>query len=201
MRSWWRASARRVLALRVVHLVQDRERLLDTWFSSALGRFPRSAGPIGQRIWPPSTPLRADHGLRHPVLLVARMIMMGIDSWTRCPSAKSTYRAGARRERQKMSKTRATPSTRCSSQTSTAPTPCAWPCCRRFPRRRYRAHRRAHGKLARLRQQDLERGAISLLNMERSRVEPGPDNLEQFRPLADADSMEVRIEDGGSSAA
>jgi valyl-tRNA synthetase len=34
------------------------------------------------------------------------------------------------------------------------------------------------------------------LNMERSGVEPWvPENLEQFRPLADAETMEVRIED------
>ena len=180
------------------HLVQDPD-VLDTWFSSALWPF----STLG---WPDRTD---DLATFYPTSLlitgfdilffwVARMIMMGIEFMGDVPF-RQVYIHGLVRdaERQKMSKTRGntidpllitdqygTDAVRMALLQGASPgadivlTEERMESSRAFANKIWNAAR------------------FLFLNMERSGVEPWvPENLEQFRPLADPDTMEVRIED------
>jgi valyl-tRNA synthetase len=180
------------------NLVQDTD-VLDTWFSSALWPF----STLG---WPDRTD---DLATFYPTSLlitgfdilffwVARMIMMGIEFMDEVPF-RQVYIHGLVRdaERQKMSKTRGntidpllitdqygTDAVRMALLQGASPgadivlTEERMESSRAFANKIWNAAR------------------FLFLNMERSGVEPWvPENLEQFRPLADAETMEVRIED------
>jgi valyl-tRNA synthetase len=180
------------------NLVQDSD-VLDTWFSSALWPF----STLG---WPDRTD---DLSTFYPTSLlitgfdilffwVARMIMMGIEFMGEVPF-RQVYIHGLVRdaERQKMSKTRGntidpllitdqygTDAVRMALLQGASPgadivlTEERMESSRAFANKIWNAAR------------------FLFLNMERSGVQPWvPDNLEQFRPLADAETMEVRIED------
>jgi valyl-tRNA synthetase len=180
------------------NLVQDTD-VLDTWFSSALWPF----STLG---WPDHTD---DLAVFYPTSLlitgfdilffwVARMIMMGIEFMGEVPF-RQVYIHGLVRdaERQKMSKTRGntidpllitdqygTDAVRMALLQGASPgadivlTEERMESSRAFANKIWNAAR------------------FLFLNMERSGVEPWvPENLEQFRPLADAETMEVRIED------
>jgi valyl-tRNA synthetase len=180
------------------NLVQDPD-VLDTWFSSALWPF----STLG---WPDLTD---DLSTFYPTSLlitgfdilffwVARMIMMGIEFMGEVPF-RQVYIHGLVRdaERQKMSKTRGntidpllitdqygTDAVRMALLQGASPgadivlTEERMESSRAFANKIWNAAR------------------FLFLNMERSGVEPWvPENLEQFRPLADAETMEVRIED------
>ena len=180
------------------NLAQDPD-VLDTWFSSALWPF----STLG---WPDRTD---DLATFYPTSLlitgfdilffwVARMIMMGIEFMDEVPF-RQVYIHGLVRdaERQKMSKTRGntidpllitdqygTDAVRMALLQGASPgadivlTEERMESSRAFANKIWNAAR------------------FLFLNMERSGVEPWvPDNLEQFRPLADAETMEVRIED------
>ena len=180
------------------NLVQDTD-VLDTWFSSALWPF----STLG---WPDQTD---DLSTFYPTSLlitgfdilffwVARMIMMGIEFMGEVPF-RQVYIHGLVRdaERQKMSKTRGntidpllitdqygTDAVRMALLQGASPgadivlTEERMESSRAFANKIWNAAR------------------FLFLNMERSGVEPWvPENLEQFRPLADAETMEVRIED------
>ena len=180
------------------NLVQDPD-VLDTWFSSALWPF----STLG---WPDQTD---DLTTFYPTSLlitgfdilffwVARMIMMGIEFMGEVPF-RQVYIHGLVRdaERQKMSKTRGntidplsitdqygTDAVRMALLQGASPgadivlTEERMESSRAFANKVWNAAR------------------FLFLNMERSGVDPWvPENLEQFRPLADADTMEARIED------
>jgi valyl-tRNA synthetase len=180
------------------HLVQDSD-VLDTWFSSALWPF----STLG---WPDQTD---DLATFYPTSLlitgfdilffwVARMIMMGIEFMDEVPF-RQVYIHGLVRdaERQKMSKTRGntidpllitdkygTDAVRMALLQGASPgadivlTEERMESSRAFANKIWNAAR------------------FLFLNMERSGVEPWvPESLEQFRPLADPTTMEVRIED------
>ena len=180
------------------NLVQDPD-VLDTWFSSALWPF----STLG---WPDQTD---DLTTFYPTSLlitgfdilffwVARMIMMGIEFMDEVPF-RQVYIHGLVRDadRQKMSKTRGntidpllitdqygTAAVRMALLQGASPgadivlTEERMESSRAFANKIWNAAR------------------FVFLNMERSGVQPWvPDNLEQFRPLADAETMEVRIED------
>jgi valyl-tRNA synthetase len=180
------------------HLVQDSD-VLDTWFSSALWPF----STLG---WPDRTD---DLATFYPTSLlitgfdilffwVARMIMMGIEFMGEVPF-RQVYIHGLVRdaERQKMSKTRGntidpllitdqygTDAVRMALLQGASPgadivlTEERMESSRAFANKIWNAAR------------------FLFLNMERSGVEPWvPESLEQFRPLADPTTMEVRIED------
>ena len=180
------------------NLVQDPD-VLDTWFSSALWPF----STLG---WPDQTD---DLTTFYPTSLlitgfdilffwVARMIMMGMEFMDEVPF-RQVYIHGLVRdaERQKMSKTRGntidpllitdqygTDAVRMALLQGASPgadivlTEERMESSRAFANKIWNAAR------------------FLFLNMERSVVQPWvPDNLEQFRPLADAGTMEVRIED------
>jgi valyl-tRNA synthetase len=180
------------------NLVQDPD-VLDTWFSSALWPF----STLG---WPERTD---DLATFYPTSLlitgfdilffwVARMIMMGIEFMGDVPF-RQVYIHGLVRdaERQKMSKTRGntidpllitdqygTDAVRMALLQGASPgadivlTEERMESSRAFANKIWNAAR------------------FLFLNMERSGVQPWvPENLEQFRPLADAETMEVRIED------
>ena len=180
------------------NLVQDPD-VLDTWFSSALWPF----STLG---WPDQTD---DLTTFYPTSLlitgfdilffwVARMIMMGIEFMGEVPF-RQVYIHGLVRdaERQKMSKTRGntidplsitdqygTDAVRMALLQGASPgadivlTEERMESSRAFANKIWNAAR------------------FLFLNMERSGVDPWvPENLEQFRPLADADTMEARIED------
>ncbi|MGB7721968.1 MAG: valine--tRNA ligase [Bryobacteraceae bacterium] len=180
------------------NLAQDPD-VLDTWFSSALWPF----STLG---WPDQTD---DLTTFYPTSLlitgfdilffwVARMIMMGIEFMGEVPF-RQVYIHGLVRdaERQKMSKTRGntidpllitdqygTDAVRMALLQGASPgadivlTEERMESSRAFANKIWNAAR------------------FLFLNMERSGVDPWvPENLEQFRPLADAETMEVRIED------
>ena len=180
------------------NLVQDTD-VLDTWFSSALWPF----STLG---WPDQTD---DLTTFYPTSLlitgfdilffwVARMIMMGIEFMGEVPF-RQVYIHGLVRDadRQKMSKTRGntidplsitdqygTDAVRMALLQGASPgadivlTEERMESSRAFANKIWNAAR------------------FLFLNMERSGVEPWvPEDLEQFRPLADPDTMEVRIED------
>jgi valyl-tRNA synthetase len=180
------------------NLVQDTD-VLDTWFSSALWPF----STLG---WPDHTD---DLATFYPTSLlitgfdilffwVARMIMMGMEFMGEVPF-RQVYIHGLVRdaERQKMSKTRGntidpllitdqygTDAVRMALLQGASPgadivlTEERMESSRAFANKIWNAAR------------------FLFLNMERSGVEPWvPENLEQFRPLADPGTMEVRIED------
>jgi valyl-tRNA synthetase len=180
------------------NLVQDTD-VLDTWFSSGLWPF----STLG---WPDQT---EDLATFYPTSLlitgfdilffwVARMIMLGIEFMGEVPF-RQVYIHGLVRDadRQKMSKTRGntidpllvtdqygTDAVRMALLQGASPgtdivlTQERMESSRAFANKIWNAAR------------------FLFLNMERSGVEPWvPDSLEQFRPLADAATMEVRIED------
>jgi valyl-tRNA synthetase len=180
------------------NLAQDPD-VLDTWFSSALWPF----STLG---WPDPTD---DLTTFYPTSLlitgfdilffwVARMIMMGMEFMGEVPF-RQVYIHGLVRdaERQKMSKTRGntidpllitdqygTDAVRMALLQGASPgadivlTEERMESSRAFANKIWNAAR------------------FLFLNMERSGVDPWvPENLEQFRPLADAETMEVRIED------
>ena len=143
-------------------LKQDTD-VLDTWFSSGLWPF----STLG---WPDQTAdlakylpdLAAHHGLRHPVLLGGPHGHAGLRIHGRNPVPPGLYsRPGARRraaedvqdqgQRDRPAGGHGEVRHRRGPHGAVAG---------RRPRHGYRTHRRAHGKLPRLRQQDLERGAL-----------------------------------------
>jgi len=63
-------------------LEQDPD-VLDTWFSSGLLPFTALGWPEHARSRSFLSHLAADYGIRHPVFLVARMIMLAAGSWRR----------------------------------------------------------------------------------------------------------------------
>jgi valyl-tRNA synthetase len=180
------------------NLAQDPD-VLDTWFSSALWPF----STLG---WPDQTD---DLTTFYPTSLlitgfdilffwVARMIMMGIEFMGDVPF-RQVYIHGLVRdaERQKMSKTRGntvdplliteqygTDAVRMALLQGASPgsdivlTEERMESSRAFANKIWNAAR------------------FLFLNMERSGVQPWvPENLERFRPLADADTLEVPVED------
>jgi valyl-tRNA synthetase len=180
------------------HLEQDTD-VLDTWFSSGLWPF----STLG---WPDQT---EDLATYYPTTLlitgfdilffwVARMAMMGIEFMGDVPF-RTVYIHGLVRdaERQKMSKTKGnvvdplvvtekygTDAVRMALLQGAAPgtdivlTEERMESSRAFANKIWNAAR------------------FLFLNMERSGVEPQvPDSLEQFRPYAEAESIEVPIED------
>ena len=164
----------------------------------ASGRSPRSAGrirPTTCKTFYPTSLLIT--GFDILFFWVARMIMLGIEFMGDVPF-RQVYIHGLVRdaERQKMSKTRGnvidplvvtekygTDAVRMALLQGAA------------PGTDIVLHRRAHGKLARLRQQDLERGALPVPEygaLRRGAVGAGP--LETFRPSRCA-RLEVAVED------
>ena len=139
---------------RARHLVQLRR----------CGRSPRWAGRTRradlQAFYPTSLLIT---GFDILFFWVARMIMMGLRVHGRRAVPRGLHpRPGARRRApEDVQDARATRSTRWSSPRSTAPTPCAWRCCiGAAPGTDIVLTEERMESYARLRQQDLERGAL-----------------------------------------
>jgi len=180
------------------HLEQDPD-VLDTWFSSALWPF----STLG---WPERT---EDLAMFYPTSLLisgfdilffwdARMIMMGLEFMGEVPF-RHVYLHGLVRdaERQKMSKTRGnvvdplvvtekygTDAVRMSLLQGAAPTADVV-----LTEDRMESSRAFANKI-------WNAARFLFMNMERSGVEPWlPESLEDFQPEADAESLEVPVED------
>ena len=179
-------------------LTQDPD-VLDTWFSSRVvavfntGLARSDRGPAGLL-----SDHAADHGLRHHFFWVARMIVMGLECTGKIPF-RQVYIHGLVRDadRQKMSKTKGnvidplevtikygTDAVRLALLMGAAPgtdivlAESRMEATRNFANKIWNAAR------------------FLFSNMERSGVEPwAPDSNEPYRPEADAETLEIPIED------